>query len=92
MNVREMLGEEYLARYFETHAIPQKFRSSKPDGVYDLQERNCKWRDVIVDGCRIFTISSMWLDQGGPDHLPPDFQLPWGSYSSEPEKVFDYGE
>jgi len=80
MNVREMLGEEYLARYFETHVVPQKFRSSKPDGVYDKQDQECKWRDVIVDGCTILIISKMWLDKGGPVDLPEELRYPWGTY------------
>ena len=92
MNIRELLGDEYVARYLNTHVIPQKFRSSKPDGVYDLQERNCKWRDVIVDGCTILTISKMWLDKGGPKDLPSELRRPWGAYRSESEEIFDYGE
>ena len=80
MNIREMLGEEHLAQYFRTHVVPQKFRSSKPDGVYDLQERDCKWRDVIVDGCIIMTISKMWLDSGGPEDVHDEFKRPWGYF------------
>ena len=50
INVRELLGDDYVAHFHKTHVIPAKFRSKKPDGVYDVQESNCKWRDVIVDG------------------------------------------
>jgi len=80
MNIRNLLSEEYIAHYFETRVVPQKFRSSKPDGVYDKQDQGCKWRDIIVDGCVIYTISSMWLDQGGPVDLPEEFRYPWGTY------------
>ena len=92
VNVRELLGEEYLAHFFDAHVIPEKFRSSKPDGIYDLQDRNSKWRDVIVDGCTIHTITKMWLDVGGPKGLPSEFRRPWGAYRSESEATFDYGE
>lgn len=60
--------------------MPDKFRSKLPDGIYDKQERDCKWRDVIVNGCTIYTISSMWLDKGGPEDLPEEFCKPWGTY------------
>lgn len=92
INVRELLGDDYVAHFHKTHVIPEKFRSKKPDGVYDMQERNCMWRDVIVDRCTIISISKMWLDNGGPEHLPPELRVPWGTYPAEAEEVFDYGE
>ena len=80
MDVHEILDHEAVRRYFLTHVMPDKFRRKVPDGVYDFQQGECKWRDVIVNGCIIYTISKMWLDQGGPKDLHPDLRKPWGTY------------
>ena len=80
MDLRDLIGEEVLEKYFRTHVMPDKFRKKVPDGIYDFEEMECRWRDVVVDGCAIYTISKMWLDQGGPVDLPEEMRYPWGTY------------
>lgn len=80
MDVRELVGEDFIARFHKTRVIPEKFRSSKPDGIYDLEDRGCKTREIIIDGCVMIRISKMWLDKGGPVDLPEEIRYPWGTY------------
>jgi len=80
VDVHELIDKEYVKTYFSTRVVPEKFRRKVPDGIYDLQEGQCKWRDVIINGCILHTISKMWLDQGGPVDLPEEFRYPWGTY------------
>ena len=80
MDVHKIIDKELVKKYFRTHVMPDKFRKKVPDGIYDLQEGECKWRDIIINGCVIYTISKMWLDKGGPVDLPEEFRYPWGTY------------
>ena len=80
--LRELIGEEVIERFFLTHFIPDKYKSKLPDGIYDTQEMDCKCREIVIDGCTIYRISSMWLDKGGPKDLPEEFCTPWGSYKT----------
>jgi len=81
VDVHKIVGHDAIRRYFLTHVMPDKFRKKVPDGIYDFEEGNCKWRDVIVNGCVVITISKMWLDKGGPVDLAPELREPWGTYS-----------
>jgi len=84
IKIHDIVDQEYVRKYFLSHVVPEKFRSNLPDGVYDFQKRDCKWRDVIINGCIIHTISSMWLEQGGPSDLHPSIsEVPWGEYLYE---------
>lgn len=80
MDVHKLVGKEVVKRYFLTHVIPEKFRSDLDDGIYDFDKNGHKWRDVIINGCTIYTISKMWLDKGGPVDLPEELRYPWGTY------------
>ena len=80
MDVHKIIDKEHVKKYFRTHVMPDKFRKKVPDGIYDLQEGECKWRDIIINGCVMYTISKMWLDKGGPVDLPEEFRYPWGTY------------
>jgi len=80
VDVHNIIDKEYVKKYFRTHVMPDKFRKKVPDGVYDFEERECRWRDVIVNGCVIYTISETWLEQGGPVDLAPELREPWGTY------------
>ena len=82
MDVHKIIDKEYVKKYFRTHVMPDKFRKKVPDGVYDFQEGECRWRDVIVNGCVLYTISETWLEKGGPKDLHPDLRKPWGTYKS----------
>ena len=55
-----------------------------PDGVYDHEAHDCRY--VIVDGKPKTVVSKMWLKDGGPDTLPYDMKIPWGSYPDMPPK------
>lgn len=55
-----------------------------PDGTYDNSTYLIRY--VIVDGMPTTTITKMWLDKGGPDDVPPELLLPWGSYPDTPPK------
>lgn len=78
--LRELIGEEAIERFFLTHFIPDKYKSKLPDGIYDTEEMGCRCRDVIIDGVTMYRMSSMWLDKGGPESLPDELKLPWGAY------------
>jgi len=65
---------------------PTPFRMFRwvPDGIYDYTEYLTRY--VIVDGSPVHVITKMWLDNGGPDGVPGELRLKWGSYPDFPPK------
>ncbi len=55
-----------------------------PDGMYDSEYYQCRY--YIVNGNPSRVITHSWLDDGGPQDLPDNFRLPWGSYPDLPPK------
>lgn len=55
-----------------------------PDGTYDNSTYLIRY--VLRDGMPTFTMTKMWLDNGGPKDIPPELLLPWGTYPDTPPK------
>jgi hypothetical protein len=84
-NIRELIGEEVIERFFANRYRNEKLRQNVPDGVYDRHgdpviAPNAKWRDVIIDGFVMWTCTKKWLDTGGPPEWPADLRVPWGVF------------
>jgi hypothetical protein len=54
------------------------------DGMYDHRFFGVRYE--IVNGNPKRVISSMWLEQGGPEGLEPHYLVEWGTYPDVPPK------
>lgn len=54
------------------------------DGLYD--HRFFLVRYEILNGNPRKVISKMWLEQGGPEGLEPQYTVEWGTYPDVPPK------
>jgi len=81
-NIREVLGEDVIAKIFNNRHINQKLLFDLPDGVYDhVSKRELGWRMVIIDKFMTHIISSSWIEKGGPSDLPHVIsKTPFGTY------------
>ena len=81
-NIREVLGEDVIAKIFYNRHINQKLLINVPDGVYDhVSKRNLGWRMIIIDKFMTHIISSSWIERGGPSGLPDVLsKAPFGTY------------
>lgn len=81
VDVRKAVGEEVVEHFFSTRVINQKLKKNVPDGIYDFTtERGLSWREVIINGTVMYTMTKSWLDNGGPEHLSDELRAPWGTY------------
>ena len=70
-NIREILGEETIAKIFTNRYVNKRLLVDVPDGVYDhVSKQGLGWRMVYIDKYLIYIISSSWIKKGGPSDLP----------------------
>lgn len=81
-NIREVLGEETIAKIFDNRHLNTKLLIDVPDGVYDhVSKQNLGWRMVIIDKFMCHIISNSWLEKGGPSCLPDVIcEPPFGTF------------
>ena len=81
-NIREILGEETIAKIFANRHINKKLLVDVPDGVYDhVSKQGLGWRMVYIDKYLTHIISSSWIEKGGPFGLPNVIsKAPFGTY------------
>ena len=76
-NIREVLGEETIAKIFTNRYINKKLLVDVPDGVYDhVSKQGLGWRMVYIDKYLIHIIASSWIEKGGPSNLPDVISKP----------------
>jgi len=81
VDVCKAVGEEVVEHFFSTRHINQKLKKKVPDGIYDFTtERGLSWREVVINGTVMYTMTKSWLDNGGPTHLSEELRAPWGTY------------
>ena len=81
-NIREVLGEETVAKIFKGRHVNQKLLVDVPDGIYDhVSKQGLGWRMVYIDKYLIYIISSSWIEKGGPSNLPDVISMsPFGTF------------
>jgi hypothetical protein len=75
-----LVGHDRVKHYFDTHVMPDKFRSKLPNGVYDLPFMSTGCREIVIDGCVLMVASKQWIDKGGPEEWDPALRAPWGTF------------
>lgn len=81
MNIRELMGEDTILAWYRDgnrHINKKLQRPYLPDGVYDVMSPYGKplTREIWIDHSQMWTISAMWLKNGGPDDLPDEVTKP----------------
>jgi len=81
-NIREVLGEDVVAKIFHNRHINTKLLVDVPNGVYDhVSKRGLGWRMVFIDKFMTHIISDNWIAKGGPSDLPDVISsTPFGSF------------
>ena len=81
-NIRDVLGEDVVAKIFESRHLNQKLLVDVPDGVYDhITKQGVGWRMIYIDKFMTHIISSDWISSGGPSDLPDVISsVPFGTY------------
>jgi len=70
-SIRELLGHETICNIFRDRHLNKKLLINVPDGIYDhVSERGLGWRIVVINKFTTHTISSKWIEKGGPSNLP----------------------
>ena len=76
-NIREVLGEETIAKIFTNRHVNKRLLVDVPDGVYDhVSKQGLGWRMVYIDKYLIYIIASSWIEKGGPSSLPDVISKP----------------
>lgn len=76
-NIREILGEETIAKIFKNRHVNTRLLVDVPDGVYDhVSKQGLGWRMVYIDKYLIYIMSSSWIEKGGPLDLPDVISMP----------------
>jgi hypothetical protein len=76
-NIREVLGDETIAKIFYNRHINKKLLVDVPDGVYDhVSKQGLGWRMVYIDKYLVYIIASSWIKKGGPSYLPSVISTP----------------
>jgi hypothetical protein len=85
-NIREVIGQDKITKFFANRHINQKLLVNVPDGVYDhVSEGGLGWRMVFIDKFMIHIISDSWVSKGGPSDLPDVLSEPeFGHYPRLP--------
>lgn len=85
-NIREVIGEDKIEKFFANRHINQKLLINVPDGIYDhVSERGLGWRMVFIDKFMTHIISDNWISKGGPSDLPDVISKPeFGHYPRLP--------
>ena len=88
-DVRDLLGHETVCNIFRDRHLNQKLRVNVPDGIYDhVSEQGLGWRMIFINKFMTHTISSNWINKGGPDDLPYVISsIPFGSYPDYTEVI-----
>ena len=89
MNIREVIGEDAILAWYHNgnRYINKKLQKPYlPDGVYDVMSPygGPLTREIWIDGTQMWTISHMWLANGGPDDLPEEVTKPPFGYFPNP--------
>ena len=81
-NIREVLGEETVAKIFIGRQFNQKLLVFVPDGIYDhVSKQGLGWRMVYIDKYLIYIIYSSWIEKGGHSNLPDVISMsPFGTF------------
>lgn len=81
-NIREILGEETIAKIFKNRHVNTRLLVDVPDGVYDhVSKQGLGWRMVYIDKYLIYIMSSSWIEKGGPSTLPDVISMsPFGTF------------
>jgi hypothetical protein len=83
-NIREVIGEDKITKFFTNRHINQKLVKDIPDGVYD-DDSATGWRLVYINGTLMYIICAQWIQKGGPSDLPDVISKPeFGHYPRLP--------
>jgi hypothetical protein len=76
-NIREVLGEDAIAKIFHDRHLCEKLLIDVPDGVYDhVSDRGLGWRMIIINKFTSHIMTQAWIEKGGPANLPDVISKP----------------